>query len=308
MDDIFHEDWPENHRSGIVAVVGRPNVGKSTLINRILGQKIAIVTDKPQTTRKQQLGIYTRTDAQILFVDTPGIHKPHNRLGEYMMVTADDAIRDADVILWVLDASTPPQAGEEYIVEHLQKRGNTPIILALNKADLVTDEATYSDHLSLIDHHKAMPISALHGDGVDTLLQTITALIPLGPRYYPADQVSEVNMRFIASEVIREAVIENTEQEIPYSVAIEIQEYKERSEDMTYISATVYVERDSQKGIIVGKKGAMIKKIGTHARQELAKLIGTKVYLELHAKVLKDWRSNEGFMKRIGYRFPKKDN
>jgi len=309
MDDLFNEDWPEDHRSGLVAVVGRPNVGKSTLINRILNQKIAIVTNKPQTTRKQQLGIFTRQDAQILFVDTPGIHKPHNRLGEYMMVNADDAIRDADVILWVLDATTPPQSGEQIIAEKLAgRRGSTPVILALNKADLLPEHPDLTAHLELVEHVQALTISALNGDGVSAMLDAIVELVPQGPRYYPADQVSEVNMRFIASEIIREAVIENTEQEIPYSVAVEIQEYKERSEDMTYISATIYVERDSQKGIIVGKRGSMIKRIGVYAREELAKAVGTKVYLELHAKVLKDWRSNEGFMRRVGYRFPKKDN
>ncbi|GAB4522266.1 MAG: GTPase Era [Anaerolineae bacterium] len=310
LDDIFSDDWPEDHRSGVIAVVGRPNVGKSTLINRILGQKIAIVTNKPQTTRKQQIGIYTEEKGQILFVDTPGLHKPHNKLGEYMMNVAEQAIRDADVILWVLDASEPPSEGERHIVETLTRlnRDNTPVVLALNKADKVSEDADLSEHLLLIDHIEAIKVSALTGEDVPALIQRLLAYLPYGPRYYPMDQVSETNMRFIASEVVRESIIENTEQEIPYSVAVAIDEYKERSEDMTYISATVYVERDSQRGIIVGKNGDMIKKIGQQARSELEKVVDTRVYLDLHVKVLKNWRSNEPLLRRLGYRLPEKDN
>jgi len=309
LDDVFSDDWPDDHRSGVIAVVGRPNVGKSTLINRILGQKIAIVTDKPQTTRQRQLGIVTRDDVQALLVDTPGLHEPHNRLGEFMIVHAEDAIRDADVVLWVLDASITPQRGELAIAETLKRiKRETPVILALNKHDLLPPDADLSDHLALIDHAQALRISALDGTNVTELLDTVIDRLPLGPRYYPVDQVSEVNMRFIAAEIIREAIIENTEQEIPYSVAIEIQEYKERSDNMTYISATIYTERNSQKGIIIGKHGAMIKKIGVQAREEIARSIGTRVFLDLHVKVLKDWRSDENFMRRVGYRFPKKED
>ncbi len=310
MDDIFEEDWPEDHRSGIIAVVGRPNVGKSTLINRILGQKIAIVTNKPQTTRKQQLGIYTEEKGQILFVDTPGLHRPHNKLGEYMIDVAEQAVKDADLIMWVLDASEPPQAAETYITETLSRLagGRTPIVLVLNKADKFTDETDLTDHIDLIDHVKAIEISALAGDKVNELVSFLLSQLPLGPRYYPASQVSEVNMRFIAAEMIREKIIENTEQEIPYAVAVEIDQYNERDDNMTYISSVIYVERDSQRGIIIGKNGEMIKKIGTEARTDLAAIIGTRIYLDLHVKVLKNWRSNVPLLRRLGYRIHREDN
>jgi GTP-binding protein Era len=308
LDDIFQEDWDENHRSGFVAVVGRPNVGKSTLINCILGQKIAIVTNKPQTTRKQQLGIYTSPKGQILFTDTPGIHKPHHKLGEYMVDVAEQAIKDADLILWVLDASEEPQISDKYIAESLIKlRGNTPIILALNQVDKVGNDISLEEHLALIDHVNAIQTSALENFNITSLIDQIISQLPLGPRYYPADQLSEVNMRFIASEVIREKIILQTEQEIPHSVAVEIEEYKERSEDMTYISGIIYVERDSQKGIIIGKGGEMIKRLGKEARLELAEILGTRVYLDLRVKVLKNWRSDDKLMRRLGYRLPKKD-
>ncbi|GAB4341792.1 MAG: GTPase Era [Phototrophicales bacterium] len=309
MDDIFEESWSEDHRSGVVAVVGRPNVGKSTLINRILGQKIAIVTNKPQTTRKQQLGIYTEERGQILFVDTPGIHQPHHKLGQYMVDVAYEALRDADVILWLLDASEPPHQDDRQIATHIAElRGETPVILVLNKMDLVTADADLSEHLNLIENpHQVIKISAAAGENITELIDYLIDILPKGPRYYPSDQVSEVNMRFIAAEIIREAIIELTEEEIPYTVAVEVDQYKERNEDLTYISAIIYVERDSQKGIIIGKNGTMIKQIGTKARQELSNVLGTKVYLDLHVKVLKNWRSDERFMNRLGYRLPKKD-
>lgn len=310
LDSIFNDDWPENHRSGVIAVVGRPNVGKSTLINRILGQKVAIVTSKPQTTRKQQLGIYTEEHGQILFMDTPGLHRPHHKLGEYMVTVAEGAIKDADLILWVLDASEPPQEPDKHIAETLKSlRGNTPLILALNKTDLIKgdlNDATLA-HRDLIEHVLAIPVSAATGDKVTDLVTELLKRLPEGPRYYPADQVSEANMRFIAAEVVREKIIERTEQEVPHAVAVEITEYKERSEDMTYISAVIYVERDSQKGIIIGKRGAMIKDIGSDARKALADLIGTQVYLDLHVKVLKNWREDEALMRRMGYRVYKDD-
>jgi len=308
LDDIFSEDWPEDHRSGIIAVVGRPNVGKSTLINRILGQKIAIVTNKPQTTRMQQLGIHTEEHGQILFVDTPGLHRPQHKLGDYMVNVAEQALKDADLILWVLDASTPPQEGERHISETINRlRGETPVFLALNKIDLAGTSADFSEHLALIDHVDSMQVSASEGTNMAQLIARMFELLPLGPRYYPADQVSEVNLRFVASEVIREKLIENTEQEIPYSVAVQVDEYKERSEDLTYISATIYVERDSQKGIIIGKGGDMIKRIGSQARAELAAILETQVYLDLHVKVLKNWRSNIPLLRRLGYRLPRED-
>jgi GTP-binding protein Era len=309
LGDVFEEDWPEDHRSGIIAVVGRPNVGKSTLINRILNQKIAIVTDKPQTTRKQQLGIYTVPEGQILFVDTPGLHKPQHKLGEYMVDVAEQALKDADLILWLLDISALPTGADRHIAETVKRlRGNTPVVLALNKVDQVQGDVDFHDHTALIEHNQAIQVSALNGTNVDTLLTQLLSLLPFGPRYYPADQVSEVNLRFIAAETIREKIILNTEQEIPYSVAVEIDSYKDRDDNLTYISAVIYVERDSQKGIIIGRHGQMIKRLGIEAREELSEIIGTKVYLDLRVKVLRNWRRNEGFMRRLGYRFPKKES
>jgi GTP-binding protein Era len=313
LDMVFeNEQLPADHRSGVVAIVGRPNVGKSTLMNRILGQKVAIVTPKPQTTRRQQLGIYTEDHGQILFMDTPGLHKPHHKLGELMVNLAEAALSDADVILWVLDVSVEPQDEDKGIAQTINRlRRETPVILALNKADLPTTGTRIVNtgaYLTLVEHAGALAVSALDGTGVNELVKDLMGRLPLGPRYYPADQVSEVNMRFIAAEVIREQIILNTEKEIPYSVAVEVEEFKERSENLSYINAIVYVERESQKGIVVGKGGSMIKKIGSDARRELASIIETQIYLDLHVKVLKNWRSDENLMRRLGYRAPERDD
>lgn len=310
LDTVFDDSWPEDHRSGFVAVVGRPNVGKSTLINAILGQKIAIVTPKPQTTRKRQLGIYTVEQGQIIFVDTPGLHRPQHKLGEFMVSVAEDALRDADLILWVLDVSEAPSDADKHIAETVKRlRGDTPVILALNKADLLAPDKRddrIAEHMALIEHEEAMLISALHGTGVAELIQHLLQRLPQGPRYYPVDQASDVNMRFIAAEIIREKIIEHTEQEIPYSVAVEVESFQEKP-DQAVISAIIYVERDSQKGIIIGKGGSMIKQIGTEARQELIEMLGTRVHLDLRVKVLKNWRSDEELMRRLGYRIAKGD-
>jgi len=309
LDTIFEDELPVDHRSGVVSVVGRPNVGKSTLINRILGQKIAIVSPKPQTTRKRQLGIYTETRGQILFADTPGLHAPQHKLGEYMVSVAESALRDPDVILWVLDVSMPPETSDLHIAETLKRvRDYTPIVLALNKADLLSEgnrEARLTNYKALVTHEHALLVSAQTGSGVETLVQTLLDMLPEGPLYYPADQISEVNLRFMASETIREKIIMHTEQEIPYSVAVEIESFQENqgdNADTTFITATIYVERESQKGILIGKGGSMIKQIGTEAREELTHTLGTKVYLDTRVKVLKNWRSDEKFMRRLGYR------
>jgi GTP-binding protein Era len=309
LDTVFNDSWPEDHRSGIVAVVGRPNVGKSTLINRILGQKVAIVTPKPQTTQRQQLGIYTVEHGQILFKDTPGLHAPKHKLGEFMVAAAEEALRDADLILWVLDAAVPPQAADIHIADTIKRlMAEKPVVLALNKADLLQDanrESNIAAHKALVPHDYAALVSALEGSGVSELVSEILTRMPLGPRYYPADQISEVNMRFIAAEVIREKIMLHTEQEIPHAVAVEIESFQERSDNMTYISAVIYIERESQKGIIIGKGGSMIKQIGSEAREELSAMLGTQVYLDLRVKVLKNWRNDEKLMSRLGYRIPK---
>lgn len=305
-------DTPEGFRSGVVAVVGRPNVGKSTLINRILGQKIAAVSAKPQTTRRRQLGIYTDDQAQILFLDTPGLHAPQHKLGEFMVKAAESAFRDVDVILIVLDVSEPPEAGDRHLAETVARlRGETPVVLALNKIDLLPDiskrVALIAEHSALIPHAAAFETSAVEGTEIAALVEDLISRLPEGPLYYPEDQLSEVNMRVIATEVIREKVMTHTEQEVPHSVAVEIDSYRERSDALTYIGATIYVERDSQKGIVIGKGGERIKQIGSDARTELGEMLGTTVYLELNVKVLKNWRSDERQMARFGYR-PSKDD
>ncbi|MBK9124740.1 MAG: GTPase Era [Chloroflexi bacterium] len=304
LDSTPEHTQPDDYRSGVVAVVGRPNVGKSTLINAILGQKIAAVSPKPQTTRKTQFGIYTTDTVQILFIDTPGIHLPRHKLGEYMVQVATQALRDADVILWVIDTTEAPGKGEQAIAETIASV-QTPVVLALNKVDALAPDADLAAHLALTPHVEAHRISALTGEGVPALVEALAVRMPEGPQYYPEDQVTEVNLRAIASEVVREKVMSNTEEEIPHATAVEITEYREREDGTHYISATIYVERQSQKGIIIGQKGQMIKKIGTEARQDLVAIVDGPVYLDLHVSVLKNWRSDPRAMQRFGYRVQK---
>ncbi len=312
LDSVFDDSWGENHKSGVVAIVGRPNVGKSTLVNRIIGEKIAIVSPKPQTTRKRQLGIYTQHDIQILFIDTPGLHAPQHKLGEIMVKDAEASLKDADVIVMMVDVSTPPEAGDKHLAETIERlRGDTPVFLVLNKIDLVAPEKRdllVAENRALIAHEKTFVVSAMTGEGVSELLDNIKAKMPLGPRYYPADQLSESNFRFIAAETVREKIMLHTEQEIPHAVAVEIESYQERQDGTHYISAVIYVERDSQKGIIIGKGGEMIKRIGSEARKELETLTEARVFLDLRVKVLKNWRSDEKLMARLGYRTPKDDD
>lgn len=307
LDSVFDDQLPPDHRSGVVAVVGRPNVGKSTLINRLIGQKIAIVSAKPQTTRRQQLGIYTDDQTQILFVDTPGLHAPQHKLGEYMVKAAESAFRDADVILLLMDISEPPDEGDRHLADTVQRlRGRIPVILAVNKGDVSLNEAVkrarIEEYAAMLPHDRMLLISAQNGDNLDVLLADLKLRMPLGPRYYPVDQVSEVNMRFISAEIVREKVMISTDDEIPYAVAVEVDSFRERSANLTYISAVIYVERDSQKGIVIGKNGEKIKHIGSLARSELSNILGTKVYLDLNVKVAKNWRSDEDLMRRLGYR------
>ncbi len=306
LDSIFSDDWGEDHRSGMVAVVGRPNVGKSTLINAVLGQKIAITTAKPQTTRQRQLGIFTTAEAQILFIDTPGLHKPRTRLGDYMVNVVHGALKDADAILWIVDVSRPPNNEDRRVADLMARLvPSTPIVLVLNKIDLVGGEYDRSAHLGLCDALLVLETSARLARGIADLPTSLIPLLPLGPRYFPAEQVSETNMRFIAAESIREKIIDLTSDEIPYTVAVEIDRFREKP-NITVIEATIYVERESQKGIVIGKGGSMIKQIGVTARSELERLLETHLHLETRVKVLKNWRSNEAFMRRVGYAMPKR--
>ncbi len=292
--------------SGYVAVIGRPNVGKSTLMNAILNEKIAIVSPKPQTTRLRQFGIYSAPDVQIVFVDTPGIHQPHHKLGEFMVAVATHALQDADAVLFVADLGYTPGEEDQRIAD-LVHRSNTaaPIILALNKIDRLAPDLLQprlEAYRALFPGAEWTTISALNGSGVPDLLKRIIAVLPPGPQYYPDDQLSDTAMRDLVAEIVREKILINTEQEVPHSVAVVIEEFKERSPTMTYVSATIYVERDSQKGILVGKGGSMLKRISTQARVDAEQLLGTKVYLELWVKVLEGWRADDVLLKRLGYR------
>ena len=303
------DEVPSGHRSGFVAVIGKPNVGKSTLMNAYLGQKVAIVSEKPQTTRWRIRGILTRPDAQIIFVDTPGIHQPKHKLGEFMVETATRAIPDADVILFVVDVSEMPTAEDEQIARLIEKYGRAPVILALNKADLLPPEQVipHTDaYFKLVRHEDWMLVSATRGDNRDKLLDMIIAHLPEGPRYYPEDQITDQPVRTIAAELIREQVLHFTHQEVPHAVAVVVEDFKERGPNLTYISATIYVEKDSQKGIIIGKEGRMLKRIGRAARREIEALLGTQVYLDLWVKVRKKWRRREEELRRLGYALPKR--
>ncbi len=304
-DDAL-DDTPPDHRSGFVAVIGRPNVGKSTLINRLLGQKIAIVSSRPQTTRVRQLGILTGDNSQIVFVDTPGLHKPRHQLGEFMVEVAQQALADADVILFVVEASCPPGAGDRLIAEQIKAAApEVPVLLVANKIDITPADklqANIDAYLQMVQPADWIALSALQASGMEDLLGRLIARLPEGPRYYPPDQITETYSRQIAAELVREKVLNNTHDEIPHAVAVEITEFKERENGVTYIAATIYVERESQKAIIIGKSGQMLKKIGAQARVEIEQMLGCKVYLQLWVKELPNWRSDEAILRRLGYR------
>jgi GTP-binding protein Era len=306
VQQIGDEALPDDHRAGFVSVVGRPNVGKSTLINAYLGQKVSIVSPKPQTTRRRLLGILTLEQAQVILVDTPGIHQPFHKLGEAMVKTALDAIPDADVLLWVVDASVPPTAEDRQIAALIAEHGRgIPLVLALNKSDLVSaseraDRARAYVDLVPPDAHTFL--SATEGENRDEVLALVIALLPPGPRFYPKDQVTDQTERGIAAELIREQVLLHTHQEVPHSVDVIVDEFAVRSADMTYIHATVYVERTSQKGILLGRGGRMIKAISQAARTEIERLLDTRVYLDLWIKVRPKWRQDDQELRRLGYR------
>ena len=300
-----HSSAAPEHRAGFVAIIGRPNVGKSTLLNAILGQKIAITAPKPQTTRSRLLGILTLAEAQIVFVDTPGIHRPRHKLGEYMVQQAVMALPDADVILWIVDIAEPPFAEDEQIALLLaQKAAGRPVVIGCNKVDLVNAstlaerQAAFS---ALVAPTALVTLAAARGQGIDDLIAVLRPLLPLSPPYYPADQVTDVQERFIAAELVREAVIHHLREEVPHAVAVVVDEFKTRGPEMTYIAATVYVERESQKGIVLGLGGRMLKQIGQQARVGIEEMLETKVYLELWVKVVPHWRRDLTYLRRFGY-------
>ena len=292
-----------NYKSGFVSVIGRPNVGKSTLINSLIGQKIAIMSDKPQTTRNKILCVLTQDDAQILFIDTPGIHKPKHKLGEYMVKAAENTLKEVDVILFVVDATENIGAGELYIMERLQST-QAPVILVVNKDDQINKQqvlpviSRYSDNLNFVG---AIPISAKEKTNLDQLVEEIKKYLEEGPQYYPSDMITDQPERLVIGELIREKALHLTKEEIPHAIAVDIEEISKRNNDDLYIRATIYVERESQKGIVIGAKGSLLKEIGQLARADIENLLGSKVYIDLWVKVKKDWRNRDGILRGFGY-------
>jgi GTP-binding protein Era len=292
-------------KSGFVAVMGRPNVGKSTLINALLQQKIAAVSPRPQTTRKRQMGILTLEDAQVIFVDTPGVHQPLHKLGENMNQEAADTLQESDQILLVVDVSQPPTSEDRMLVDLLHNlRRTVPVILALNKMDL-PDGQTLEDNrqtfIKLVPESEAISISATSQTNLDQLLAAIIARMPEGPPFFPENQVTDLYERDIAADLIREAALHLLREEVPHGIAIRIDQYVERNSHGAYIEATIFVERESHKPIVIGQGGSMLKKIGMMARQEIESMSGRKVYLRLRVKVRKNWRDDERVLRWFGF-------
>lgn len=293
----------EKFRSGFVSIIGRPNAGKSTLLNQIIGQKISIMSEKPQTTRNKIQGVWTTEKAQVIFIDTPGIHKPKHALGEYMVKAATGSLAHMDLILYMVDVSLPWGPGEDYIV-NLLKEIDTPVFFVANKIDLVERDdllAFLAEAEKKHDFAEFIPISATEADNLDTLKELIITYLPEGPRYYPEDVITDQPERFLVSELIREKVLFLTREEVPHSIAVVVEEMRRRSENLVYVNAVIYVERDSQKGILIGRNGAMLKQIGKLAREDIQTLLGSKIYLDLWVKVKKGWRKNVAMLKNFGY-------
>lgn len=291
-------------KSGFVSIIGRPNVGKSTLINHIIGQKISIVSEKPQTTRNRLQGIYTCQDGQIIFIDTPGIHKPRHLLGEYMVNVSTRSLKEVDLIYYITDVTSPYGGGEEFIVNHLRNT-SVPIFLIVNKIDLADEEQILEfiqPFTAKITFAEIIAVSAVNGTNINDLLQKTFTYLPEGPLYYPEGDLTDQPVSFIASELIREKVLTLTRDEVPHSLAVDVEEFKQQSADKVYLRAVLYIERDSQKGIIIGKNGQMLKKIGEQARLDIEELLGQSVYLDLWVKVKKNWRDSEGNLNQLGYR------
>lgn len=306
MTEAGHQAGP--FASGFVAIVGRPNVGKSTLLNALVGQKLAIMSDKPQTTRNRILGVLNRPGAQVIFLDTPGIHKPLHKLGQHLNRVAEATIPDADVILYMVDGSVPLGEGDRMISAMVRKSGQ-PVLLVVNKLDLLPRPKMYE----AMDAYKTLeddefrftdiiPTSALEGTNLKDLVEIIISHLPEGPQYYPEDTVTDQPERLIMQEFIREQVLHLTREEVPHSVAVAMEQVEKRENGVVFIMATVLVERESQKGILIGEKGSMIRKIGQRARAEIEQLLGSRIYLDLRVKVKEDWRNREGALRELGYR------
>ena len=291
------------HKSGFVSIIGRPNVGKSTFVNRVIGHKIAIMSDKAQTTRNKIQGVMTRDDAQIIFIDTPGIHKPKHKLGDYMMRVAKNTLSEIDAIMFMVNVNEDIGRGDEYIMEML-KNVKTPIFLVLNKIDLVHPDTLMpkiEQYQSYMDFTDIIPISALEGLNVDHFIDVLKSFLPEGPKYYPDNQISDHPEQFVVGEIIREKILHLTSEEIPHAIGVNVDRMIKEDEDRVRIEATIYVERDSQKGIVIGKGGKKLKEVGKRARRDIEMLLGSKVYLELWVKVQRDWRNKVNFIRQIGY-------
>ncbi|RYG74961.1 GTPase Era [Lentibacillus lipolyticus] len=294
----------ETFKSGFITIIGRPNAGKSTFLNHVIGQKIAIMSEKRQTTRNRIQGVVTNADAQLVFIDTPGIHKPKHRLGDFMVKSAEDTLNEVDAVLFMVNAAEGYGKGDQYILDLLENT-KRPVFLVINKIDLVHPD----NLLPLIDTYRnkynfteVFPISALHGNNISQLLDELKNHMPEGPQYYPDDYVTDHPERFIISEFIREKVLELTREEVPHSIAVAIENLEERESGAIFIQASIVTERKTQKGIIIGKQGAMLKNIGQKARRDIEALLGSQVFLELWVKVQKDWRNKQSQLQELGYR------
>ncbi|NPA92183.1 MAG: GTPase Era [Chloroflexi bacterium] len=305
---MLPETLPEDYRAGFVALAGRPNVGKSTLMNALLGQKVAAVSPRPQTTRKRQLGILTTDRGQIVFVDAPGIHKAHHKLGEAMNYEALATWEDVDLILFMVDGAYPPHEEDRMVAQYIRETaGELPTLIVFNKVDLTPKdrlEAYQAMYQELLPDAPLIPVSALTGEGLDALLDAIFERLPVSPPYYDEDTITDLTEREIAADLIREAALLHLRDEVPHAMAVRIDEYKERGDHGAYIAATLFVERDSQKGIVIGKGGTMLKQIGTTARQAIEAMSGRKVFLDLRVKVRKNWRNDPGTLRQFGFRLP----
>lgn len=299
-------ELPPDFKAGFVAVIGRPNVGKSTLINGLLGQKIAAVSPRPQTTRRRQLGMLTLENAQVIFIDTPGIHSPRHKLGEYMNEEAKSSLKDADVIVWMVDGSEPPQAEDRLISDTLKSLSQPPpILLALNKLDRIPAEVLEprkTDFQALLPQAELLALSAASGQGRQELLARLIALLPPHPPYFDPEQITDFYERDIAADLLREATLLHLRDEVPHAIAVRIDSYTERGSGGAHIAATLFVEKESHKGIAIGKNGEMLKNIGVTARQEIERMSGRKVFLELRVKVNKNWRNSPQALRLLGYK------